>query len=297
MKQLALAAFLLCLAFSASAQTDSVIQYRKFDAALSDHSPVMDENRRYDYIPIVLQAGDMLHVRCHSEAFVAALIIRDSTGVHQVQQVDDPMMFKTIGSTIEATFKATETAPVFIIVTTKDARKMGDYTLEVAYYNAHLNKVSSSSPFCDKLKYILQHSTTSFIFLRSSEAREGFGKSYDASIQLFSDGKNELFSAAGDSYTSTTSFGTDLQAAQAYFGKLEKEIAACVPGFTKTVTKIEDVSEALKEYFVREVEYEQKGQHNWDMNSWHYAAKAKNIISLKINKSSSGTYKVDMNIK
>jgi hypothetical protein len=265
------------------------------EGEITDKSDVMDGKRHYVHMPLQMEAGDMLHVVYHSKDFVTALIIRDSSGSNQVQKIDDPMMFDVLGSEAEGTYKAEVTGTAYMVFTTKDLDKTGKFKVELLYYSARANKITSSSSFCSKVKYVAENSTSNFVFLRGKKT-EGFGTSYEPSVKVFANKSNNIREAGGGiSYSADEQF-TDEQEATAEFDRLEKELMQCLTGYTKTVYTKETMSDFEKKYYTRKIGFVLKGKNDWDLNTIHPLSKMKNEVELYL-EPSSGKYEVQISIR
>ena len=293
MKRLIYIYFLLCCTKITMAQsTDSVVQYRMVESAFTDKSKSTTDKRHYEYLPMRMQAGDVALIEFTSGDFVTALMVRDSLG-HQGIKEDDTTFFKAVGSKIILPFKAPADGPYYFVFMTRLPGKTGKFKAHIFHYNAHNNRISNTSSFCDKLKYITGNSYTGFEFLKDKEKKDG---GFDPSITLLPGTSNQISHDLGDSYTSSFAPTKDLEGMKKKFDELERDINACLTDHTKKVYTQETIPEFEKKNFVRKVEFTLTGTYPYDLNSTHALGGVKDIVVLRLDKDGIGQYRLRVEI-
>jgi hypothetical protein len=299
MKKITAICLCLCMAFihSAFAVGDSVIQYRNISGSLTASSEKSEDGHYYAYVPIRMAKGDIARFQYKSTDYITAFFIRDSAG-HSDGQADDPLMFKSLGSSLSVPFRAPETNYYYFIFTTKESGATGKYNVDIFYYNSNANTVTNTSSFCDKLKFLLENDPANFEFVKGAAKSSVMMKRYQSDISLDLEGASEIRDVTtGFAYRIEWKETEDLSLAQKKYDEMVNRIAACVPNAKKKVYTVDMVGDVFKNDFVARTDFEEPGQTPGDMQAMHGMINVKWKISINLEKAGAGKYQLKLEIK
>lgn len=265
--------------FGASAQNiDSVVQYTYIKNALTERSRFFDSGRYAYYLPIRLHQDDLMYFLYESRDYVGSVFVRDSSLKGGIWKHDNESLFAPLGSKIKMPFKAPFSGIYYFILTTRDARTMGKFGVQLFYFDSKKTICTSDSPFVYKLRYIAKHANTGFEFLKSKVGKDGMGRYFQPSVDLVNDGFNQIISEPTEAYLANYAPFKTLKQAKNKYNALAKEIAAALPEYSKTESHPKEGQEDTYE-----IEYILKGDLTRDINSLHFAGgfRSKVVLSLK----------------
>jgi hypothetical protein len=242
-----------------------------------------------------MRAGDQVLIEYTSTDFVEALMVRDSLG-HEGVKEDDTTFFRALGSKIDLPFKAPADGPYYFVFLTKEHNKTGKFKAHIFHYNVHNNHITSASPLCEKLKYIISNSSTGFEFLKDQEQQDKVSSSFTTTINLLPGATCRISHDMGDSYTATLPPSKDMAGMKKKFDDLEHSITACLSDHKKKVFALDEMEGADKKTFVKKVEFSLAGTYPKDLNAFHALSGLKDKVVLQLDKDSKGNYLLKLEI-
>jgi hypothetical protein len=288
--------FLILFSISSYAQTDSVIQHRVFNAELTATTDTLATGKPYVYFNVRMRKGDMAYLRYMSNDYVVALGIQDSFGRSTLKE-DAPMFFKTTGSKISMPFECPEDGMYYFIFTSKERKATGKFKAALYYYTLLNNRLTDSSPLCEKLHYIADQSIIGFAFLKGTERKSILFSEYDAKMKLVPEADCYVSDPLNDIYTCSFPVSKDLAAMESQFAALDKMLKECLTGTVRKVYTIRDISEYGKERFVKKVDYSMPGTSDFDENSTHALLQIKYRVALELEKTDDGGYRMYLKVE
>lgn len=297
MKQLLILVCSLLTTCAAMGQSnDSVVQQKVMEAALTEKSKQTADKRYFEYLPIRMAIGDVALVVYESSDYVVTLGVRDSSG-HEGSKEDDPVAFSTLGSRVTMPFKAPASGAYFFIFTSKEPLKTGKFKVRLYYFNSVLNKVISTSPFCDKLQYIARNAYTGFEFLKYEERKGAISSYYTPTVQLLPGCDSRIIHYTGDSYQCTVGTAVNADALKQRFEDLEATVAACLPDHDKKIITNKNLFDYERKTFVRRTEYVLPGVIAGDLNTQHELSSIKDKVVIRIDKTADNMYALRLDIE
>lgn len=274
--------------------TTGPVRYYRIDGALTSVSAKMEDGRSYEYLPVSMQAGDKIVISYVSKDFVTAIAVMDTLG-HSFQEVDNPVLFESYGSTIEIPYHATVAGLFNFIFTSKNPGTLGKFTVHAFVYEKTKSTLTDDSPFCDKLRYLANSSQTAFEFLKPPYNYKQHKNFHKAQLKLIPGANNRVQSTLGGRYLCDIALSSNLDSLNTVFDELEKTIADCLPDHVKKVMKKEDETDFGQKGFFRKVRFTLEGKHVYDLNL-HFD-KFKNRVVLIMNQTSDGKYELEIVIE
>ncbi len=270
--------------------SDDIIQAKALDGELKEKGQVSSDVRYRMSVPVQMAAGDQLLIECKSTEFVLGIGISDATGF-QTRKEDDPMFFKSIGSKLTIPFNCKKSGAYNIVIYAKQEDAKGHFNAKIFYYNSGANKVSSSSSFCDRLKFIIANSPSGYQFINAGSA----GFMYKPSFYLFPGTYSTIFTNTGGQYLCTVANTTDQGSLNRKFDELESNLASCLVGHKKNIYTSETVNESEKKDFIRRVEFYLPGTNPVDINSGHIN-NIVDLIVLRLDKDGADKFKLRIEV-
>jgi hypothetical protein len=230
-KQFIFFLFLLVTSFfKVSAQSiDSVVQYTYLKSSLNENSRFFDSGRYAYYLPIRMRKGDFLYFLYESRDYVGAVYVRDSTLKNGILKHDDSSLFVPMGSKLKMSFKAASNGIYYFILTTKEVRTLGKFGIHLFYFNSKKVTCTNTSSFAEKLNYIAQNGNTGFEFLKAKGGRDAMGVYFLPSINLLTDGYNQIVSEPTETYLANYPSFKSLKEATNKFNDLALMIVEALP--------------------------------------------------------------------
>ncbi len=272
-------------------QASNVIDSRVIESQLSDKSMTTSENKYSESYPLKMAVGDILLVSVKSSEFVVGIGIKDETG-YQSRREDDPLFFKSIGSKQDITFKCRKTGYYYVVIYAKEVGATGKFKAIMYTLNNLLNTVTSSSPFCEKVKFIISNSCNRFAFIKSEKASSGFFS--EPTLYLFPGTYTKILN---DTYSNVVETSTDLESLKRKFDDLEKQLESCLVGHKKKVYTVDEIYSSEKSNFVYKTQYYLEGSNPADLNSSHILGKKVDDVILELVKVDADKYKIRLEIK
>jgi hypothetical protein len=194
-------------------------------------------------------------------------------------------------------FRADVAGVYQFLFTTVEKGALGAFTADLYLYNNAINKVSTASPFCDKLRYIVANDYLGFDFLKGLQKEGATDYTYEPRVVLMPEARCQIVRKADDAYVCTWAPTGSLKEVQAKYEGLSAAIGACLPSAIKKVYTVTTSPEAERKDFVSRVDFTEPGVTPGDLQATHASpAHIRYRISIRILKVSTTTYGLMMKV-
>lgn len=277
--------FLLCLTGIAFAQVNnSPFLHQRFDSELTAASKKTTEGKYYQNLTVPFDAGDVGYIILRSADFMVLAGFQDTTGNVSVRQ-DEAKTLKATGSELKLPIRTPFSGMFNLIFSTKEAGVTGKFSVDLYLYRKKYDRVrnTATTPFSDKLKYLIGQKFLGFEFVKQSAISSIFVRNYAPTVKLFEDADCQISELDGSTSYECRFTYTSLDAVNKKFDELEKATETSIgPAYKKHVYTSAHYSGEEKERFVREVNFVESGLLPVDIDPIHLGLKRKSFLSLKI---------------
>ncbi len=275
---------------SSAQNSTAIIQYHSFSSQLDAKSDTAHK-RSYYKAELDLKKGEMVLVKYSSPEYAVALFVKSMKG-DTLGRVDIPKYNNANGSYLAYLFKPVSPGHYQLLFTSKDSLEKGKFTVHYANFDSIQNAFDSEWEFCQKLDYLMQHSSTDFQFVTGPK-KEGFSLTNTRTTEYYLEdaAQPEIEYFTSDVYVSTFLQKMNLEKCIQRMKELDYEIRQCIsPQWKITNPRIEEINEINKPRFERETDYKLFGKPADDHNELHEKQNLKYSIRLMIEKNIGGDF-------
>ncbi len=263
---------LFVLPFISLAQ-DSLLQTTKIYDELTNKSMKSLQSKYFTYIPIRMQEGDRILIAYSSKDYIPELIVQDSVNNLTKKDADDRLA-QGKESTVLFPYMTPNLMVYYFGFSTKEEDKTGKFSVKIFYYNHHLDTFKINTPFCSKLKYIVENSRSNFEFLKKRKIQSDSIQNFSPSVELIQ-GKNNVIqndSIIGTYYVTVCGNASNKKDADREFNDVTKLLDDCLTGYKKNIEKNE---------WGYNLRYIIPGNDFYDINANHKKYNEKAEVSLE----------------